>query len=135
MAYHGYEEVDHTADIALHAWGENFESLLEHAAYGLYDLMGVELDSEASVETQFEVPQGALETVLVDFLSELLYLAEEQELACKSFSFLESDDQLLINTEGKQILSRVRYIKAVTFHDLNVEKNSKGVEATITFDV
>ncbi len=135
MAHHGYEEVDHTADVALRVWGEDFSTLLEQSAQGLYDLMGVELVPDSQVDEEFAIPHGTQETVLVDFLSELLYLAEERELAFESFSFGEENEQVLIHAAGRRILSRVRYVKAVTFHDLDIEKTDFGIEATITFDV
>ena len=135
MAHHGYEEVDHTADVALRAWGEDFFTLLEQSAQGLYDLMGIVLVPDSYVNEEFAILHSTQETVLVDFLSELLYLAEEREQAYQSFSFGEENDQVLIRAVGKKILSRARYVKAVTFHDLNIQKTESGIEATITFDV
>lgn len=39
----GYKEVEHTADIALQVWAEDFYTLLRKAAEGLYALMGLNL--------------------------------------------------------------------------------------------
>lgn len=135
MASHGYEEVDHTADIALRVWGENFQVLLFQAAKGLYELMGVEHITGSNIEGQFTLPRETFETILVDFLSELLYLVEENGHAYNEFSFAENDEEFVVHASGCEIQSQDRHIKAVTFHDLNIEETERGLEATITFDV
>jgi SHS2 domain-containing protein len=134
MASHGYQEVDHTADIALRVWGEDFYTLLRQAAYGLNDLMGVVLQ-DTLVEGHFTLQQDSLETLLVDFLSELLFLAEEKDQLFDSFSFDEHDDGLTVQMTGRKILSQDRHVKAVTFHNLDVAQTDCGFEVTITFDV
>jgi SHS2 domain-containing protein len=135
MASHGYQEVDHTADIALKVWGEDFQTLLRQAAYGLYDLMGIVPDDQTPVAGYFVLLQDSLETILVDFLSELIFLAEEKNQVFDSFSFDEQDDELTVGMAGQEILSQERYLKAVTFHDLAVRQTDCGCEVTITFDV
>jgi SHS2 domain-containing protein len=134
MASHGYQEVDHTADIALRVWGEDIHTLLRQAAYGLNDLMGVVLQ-DTPVEGHFSLQQDSFETLLVDFLSELLFLAEEKDHLFDSFSFDEHDDGLTVQMTGRMILSQDRHVKAVTFHNLDVAQTDCGFEVTITFDV
>ncbi|MBW6465219.1 MAG: archease [Brevefilum sp.] len=134
MASHGYQEVDHTADIALRVWGEDFYTLLRQAAYGLNDLLGVVLH-DTPVEVFFALQQDSVETLLVDFLSELLFLAEEKEQLFDSFLFDEHDDGLTVQMTGRKILSQDRHVKAVTFHYLDVAQTDCGFEVTITFDV
>lgn len=135
MAFHGYQEVDHTADIALRVWGEDFQVLLRQAAGGMYCLMGVEPVLGLSEETSFTITQANCEILLVDFLSELLYMAEEANLVLDDFVFEEGQHQVRIRSTGRKIQFQERAIKAVTFHDLTVKETSKGLIATITFDV
>jgi len=135
MASHGYEEVDHTADVALKVWGEDFQTLLSQAAEGFYALMNVESSLNAPVETSFVLPVGSYEDFLVDFLNELLYLLEEKGQKLSNFAFTEYEDRLEIKAMGEEAQSQDRYIKAVTFHNLNVEKSDRGLEVIITFDV
>lgn len=135
MALHGYEEVDHTADIALRVWGEDFQTLLTQAAEGLYTLMGIVTLTGSSFENVIPIPQGNRETMLVDFLTELLYLSEERGLVLDDFTFDEEQDKISVRSTGRKILSQERAIKAVTFHNLNVEETETGVITTITFDV
>ena len=72
MDLHGYEEVEHTADIALRVWGEDYQDLLRQAADGLYALMGIVPRLNSHVDQRFVIPEWTPETILVDFLTELL---------------------------------------------------------------
>ena len=135
MACHGYVEVDHTADIALRVWGENYWALLQQAAAGMYDLMGVVPIPDTSLDEFFVIPAGTHETVLVDFLSELLFLTEEHGQVLDHFSFSDDGNVLSIMSTGRKIHTCERHIKAVTFHNLTVKTTEAGLEVTITFDV
>jgi SHS2 domain-containing protein len=135
MASHGYQEVEHTADIAFRVWGEDFQTLLRQAANALYDLIGVVPHADAPVTGYFVLPQDSLETILVDFLSELLFLAEENNQLFDAFTFDEQGEDLTVRMAGQEILSQERYVKAVTFHNLNIHQTKCGYEATITLDV
>jgi len=46
-----------------------------------------------------------------------------------------SDKQISVNMEGKQIISIDKAIKAVTYHNLEVEETTRGVEVVLVFDV
>ncbi|HOE70253.1 MAG TPA: archease [Brevefilum sp.] len=131
----GYKEVEHTADIALQVWAEDFYTLLIQAAKGLYALMGVEPTVAPSRQRLFTLPQGNKETILVDFLTELLFLAEEDGLFLSVFCFDDGQNVISVRSTGQKILTWSREIKAVTFHNLNVETTDQGFSATITFDV
>jgi SHS2 domain-containing protein len=135
MASHGYQEVEHTADIALRVWGEDFHALLRQAAKGFYHLMSVVPHTEKPVAEFFILQQDSLESILVDFLNELLFLAEEKNQIFDTFSFDDQDDELTVRMAGQKILSQERLIKAVTFHDLEVRQMDCGYKTTITFDV
>ncbi|HOM67132.1 MAG TPA: archease [Brevefilum fermentans] len=131
----GYKEVEHTADIALQVWAEDFYTLLRKAAEGLYALMGVKLATASTLQRLFTLPQGSKETILVDFLTELLFLVEEDGLFLSGFCFDASQDAISVRSTGEKILTLSREIKAVTFHNLHVETTDQGFSTTITFDV
>lgn len=130
-----YEEIDHTADIALRVWGEAFNALLTNAVEGMYDLMGVEVIADSQVEKTFLIAEDSPESMLVDFLNECLYLAEDKKQAFHTFSFNVKDGKLQVNATGNEIAIIERQIKAVTFHELEIIETPSGLETTITFDV
>jgi len=135
MSPQNYEEIDHTADLALKVWGEDFETLLRQAALGLYDLMGVKRRAESYCQRQFALEEESTETILVDFLNELLYLAEEYKEYYTEFRFDDKSKGMRVTCQGQNVLSISRNIKAVTFHNLEIKKTDKGLETIITFDV
>lgn len=135
MKSHGFEEIDHTADLALRVWGENFHDLLLQAAKGLYHLLNVKAKEKASVRHSFSIEYDGQEAMLVDFLNELLYLCEEKKKIFHSLSFTEKDKNLNIEAKGKKLESIERNIKAVTFHDLEIRSTQTGLDTIVTFDV
>ncbi len=135
MSPHGYEEVEHTADLALHVWGEEFYSLLDHSAQGMYHLLGITMNHKFPAEWTFKIEEGPKECMLVDFLSEVLYLCVDKKCIFNEFIFSKFDGNLQINATGFRMESMKRMIKAVTFHNLEFKETEFGLETTIVFDV
>jgi SHS2 domain-containing protein len=132
-----YEEVEHTADIALRVRGKNLNAFLVHAARGMCELYGVpDEDAPLSAPYQVKLESPDLETLLVDWLNELLYLMEIHELILTRFIFQDtSKTHLIAQVKGRKRRRIDNLIKATTFHNLEVEETSMGYEATIVFDV
>ncbi|MDF1519034.1 MAG: archease [Brevefilum sp.] len=135
MILSGYEEVEHTADIALRVWGEDFFDLLRQSAWGMYELMGIKRNRELMTNVNFEIGQGSMEMQLVDFLNELLFLVDDKWSCFDNFSFGNSMDIIVVSARGCKIGSYQRSIKAVTFHNLDILETKTGFETMITFDV
>ncbi len=79
--------------------------------------------------------RGSKECMLVDFLSEVLYLCEDEKCVFNKFQYRQHDSILEVNANGYQMVSMKRTIKAVTFHNLEITETESGLETTITFDV
>jgi SHS2 domain-containing protein len=135
MKSHGFKEVVHTADLAIKVWAEDFESLLRQSARGMYALMAITVDPSHHVTSTFMITDGSKETILVDFLNELLFLVEEKMEKYDAFSFTREDKGLEITAQGSPIESIQREIKAVTFHNLDIRETDSGMTTKITFDV
>ena len=67
-----FEEVEHTADIAIRAFGSNLSELFANAAYGLACQLAEITDISKNVEETIEVTADDVEGLLVAFLEELL---------------------------------------------------------------
>ena len=135
MVSGGCEELEHTADIALRVWGEDFDTLLRQSAEGMYDMMGVELEWMIPKNIIFRIDKAGLEIQLVDFLNELLYLAEDKSTILTSFNFNTDEDGINVQATGYESKVIRRIIKAATFHDLEIIEKNAGLETSITFDV
>ena len=134
MSPHGYEEIDHPADLALKVWGEDFPSVLIQAAQGMAALMGVRFDLSEGIEGNISISGGTQEEMLVDFLGEVLYRLEEKRLALSVLSISDSDE-MTVSGVFHPLISVDRWIKAVTFHNLEIIQYPDRMETTITFDV
>lgn len=131
----GFREISHTADIELEVWAPDLGSLLEQAARGMYYLTGLELNSRPRLSRQIEISFLEPETLLIDFLTELIYLAESENLAFDEFDFQFNDDQLIALVSGAKIDSLSKEIKAATYHNLEIRDSGEGLVANIVFDV
>lgn len=128
-------EIAHTADVAMQVFGEDLSSLFKNAAIGMYSLLGVQADeSKEPCKERTEMNESDPETLLVSFLTELLYFIEK--------GFYYKEIQLEINgrklnacMSGFPIQSVDIEIKAVTFNDLKIEKVDAMYATKIVFDV
>jgi len=131
-----YEEVEHTADVAIRAFGRDLPELFANAAYGMFDLLADMEKLHPTIEREVSLEASDLETLLVDWLDELLYLREAHDEVYKEFeiSTLSPPELRAVAKGGKRFVPRMD-IKAVTYHDLKIEKTEEGYVATIVFDV
>ncbi len=132
-----YEEIDHTADVGIRAFGTNLTELFVNAAEGMFSLIA-NLDAVRPVgEVEIRLHADDIPTLLLRWLSELLYLHETQHFLFSSFDVSVSDTTLQALARGETI-DKTRHelklaIKAVTRHRLAVDEQ-KGV-AEVIFDI
>ncbi|MFN2110730.1 MAG: archease [Anaerolineae bacterium] len=130
-----WQEVEHTADLALHLWADDLPDLFGTAARGMFSLF-VEIDAAAPHKTTTLTLMALdVETLLVDWLNELLYLLEVQGTAYTTFEFTALTSTALTATlHGGPVAAYIAYVKAATFHDLVVVATPEGYETEIVFD-
>ena len=135
-----YEIIDHTADVAIKAYGKNISEAFENAAKGMFDIItdNSEIESIGQYDITLEAPD--LEQLLVDWLSELLFLNTSQNLVFGFFK-VEIDDKknrLTARVFGdKYNISKHKMgveIKAVTYHMLEV-RNKSPYHVQVLFDI
>jgi len=133
----GFEEIEHTADCALHIFGKNFSTLLTNAALGMTSLMAFELSAIPDDTTRHvELEAMDAEGLLVEWLSELAYWAEMEMLVFHRFELYNvTPNHLQAVIHGGHVSGFKKHIKAVTYHNLEVIETEKGLEATVVFDV
>lgn len=132
-----FKEVEHTADVAIHVEGHDLQDLFRNAALGMNSLMAaIDRPQEPPVRISLALDGGDAEALLVDWLSELAYLAESRRLIFRQFDFRKlSNRRLEAEIRGNVADGIQKHIKAVTYHNLRIEKTRSGCEATVVFDV
>jgi SHS2 domain-containing protein len=132
----GFREHAHTADWELEVWAPDLPALLEQAARGMYALSGLHLQIGSPQVSSIAIHAADAESLLVRFLTELLWIEQEQHLGFDNFSIqVEDNYDLRAEMHGSAILSLDKEIKAVTYHNLAVQTTSQGLRVNIVFDV
>ena len=132
-----FEEIEHTADRALRIYGSNLEEILLNAARGMNSLMITKhIPCSEDQEKFVELQAMDIESLLVDWLSELAYWAEIEMLVFHEFKIESvSPTHLKARIYGTRVTQLERHIKAVTYHNLKIVQTEKGLTATVVFDV
>jgi SHS2 domain-containing protein len=132
-----YEEIEHTADVALRVHGKDLKELLKNAALGMANLIcGKNFLSDDYTEEHVEIRADDGEGLLVEWLSELAFLVEIKSFIFQGVEILTlSETSLKANVFGKIARELKVHIKAVTYHNLNIIETGNGFEATVVFDI
>ena len=131
----GFKEIPHTADWSLLVWAGDLPELFAEAARGMNFLAGVRLAPGPRTPRTFESAAPDPESLLVAFLSELVFAAEQEHLAFDEFKIQIAGTRLKVEMSGAPILSLNKAIKAVTYHNLQIRPTGRGCEVEIVFDV
>ena len=123
------------ADWSMRVWAEDLPSLFEESAHSMNIMAVVKLANGEHIKKHFETGAPDAESLLVAFLSELIYYQEQENLAFTNFDIRILDSQISVDMEGTQIKSMDKAIKAATFHNLKIQKTVRGLEVEIVLDV
>jgi len=133
---HGYEQIEHTADLALRIYGRDLHELLANAAYAMFSQLADLQRIALSVRREVEVEGTDYESLLVNWLNELLYLHETRGEVYSTFDIHAlSPQHLQATVRGEHSQEIYTIIKGATYHDLAINKTTEGYTATVVFDV
>ena len=139
----GYTFVDHTADAAVDLTAGTLETLFSYAAQALTDTI-TELSSVApSVTQSVTLESGSVEELLVDFLNELLYRFEVQNMLVSDATvrLREANRRWYLDASiGGEPFDPARHpsrvlVKSATYYGLHVTHESGTWRARIVFDI
>ena len=131
----GFEELPHTADWAMRVWAVSLPALFAEAARGMNALSGAQAGPGRRVSRTYEVKRPDMESLLVTFLSELVWYVEQENLVFDTFNIILKESKLTVIMSGAPVLSINKSIKAVTYHNLQILKMKDGFQVEIVFDV
>ena len=132
--------LEHTADVGFEALGSTREEVFVHAARALFSLI-VELDEVDAREKALVAVAGAdPESVLVNWLSELLYLHDAEGWLFREFEIRSLADDSLRAVAWGERFQRSRHhlkllVKAITYHQLALEETHGGWRAQVYVDI
>ena len=138
-----YRLFDHTADIGIEASGETFADALADAARGLGEVVtGRQISYDAAEPLQFQIEAPDEESLIVAFLSELLWLLESTGILWCSggVTVVAGGPGWILDADANGVAyDPIRHgvgteIKAITYHDLSVVRK-KQVTLRVILDI
>ncbi len=132
--------LEHTADVGFEAWGATREEAFANAARALTSLI-VDLEAinpREQVAVKIQGPDPA--SVLVNWLSELLYLHDADAWLFREFEIQNLQDDSLSALARGEKFDRSRHqaklmVKAITYHQLALEESPQGWRAQVYVDI
>ena len=135
----GFREVDHTADVAVYAWGESLNDLFRAACDGLISLTA----GAPSVQPGTNIPVSAAgrdaTDTLIRLLNEIIYTCDSQQTVPCNIIDMQADAtsarckiQALPCRDVPDI--PIREIKAATYHGAHIQTIGDKLTVTVIFD-
>lgn len=135
--------LSHTADIRVSISARTVEKLFTNSSSCLFELL-TDTKAKPKITREIQLEAQDLEELLVFWLNELISIFY-------SFKFLPLQYKIKINDLANLKILQAKIegidfdpynnkhikleIKAATYHNLKIEKNKKGFEAQVIFDV
>jgi SHS2 domain-containing protein len=135
-----FEIIDHTADVGIIAYGANVKELFSNAALALFSLITEPESVEEKLHLDLEVSSEDIDSLLVEWLNELIYLFDAKHILFSRFD-IESltHNQLKATCYGESfdpMKHKIKIgVKAATYHMLKIDKNGDGCKAQIILDI
>jgi len=132
-----YKLLEHTADAMVEAYGKDLGERFGNAAYAMFDLMTDLKKVEPKGELRITLSGESRDQLLVDFLEQLLFLHETEDLIFSKFEVKTDGKKLEALVWGEKFdekkHSKRTVVKAITYH--RMEFNDEKGTVTLLFDV
>jgi SHS2 domain-containing protein len=135
-----FEILEHTADIGFRVRARTLPELFETAALALESIILETEGVEPRREYPLQASGGDRESLLVNWLSEVLYWIDGERIAFRHFRVRELTPDRVSGCGVGEPRDPARHagrliVKAVTYHLLRVAETPQGWEAEIYLDV
>jgi SHS2 domain-containing protein len=132
----GFEIIDHTADVAIAAYGADMKKAFSNAAFGMFSII-TDIDK---VIRDVEVTADEIKVLLVSWLNELLFICEVEKTLFKRFDISELDGTRIVAKCYGETINPKRHrikteIKAATYHMTQIEAKGDGIRIQVLFDI
>ena len=132
--------LEHTADVGFEAFGSTRKEVFENAARALTHLMVDPDRIEPSERVPIEVSGSDPLNLLVNWLSEILYLYDAERWRFRDFELTHLDDRSASGLAWGEQFDGARHqtnlqIKAITYHQLCLEEYQRGWRAQVYVDI
>ncbi|MFG3691300.1 archease [Micromonospora sp. NPDC047740] len=135
----GHRNVPHTADVRIEAWAPDREDCVAEAVSALVDTFVDPAGVDGTAETEFSVPPGNDEDMLVTVLDEVIFRMETAGVLPLATDVRPADGGGLlvrwwtVDTDAVELVGAVP--KAVALHELRFGPDQDGWSCAVTLDV
>ena len=134
-----FEIINHTADVGIIAYGADMSQAFANAARALFSLITELDDVEEVLHRDIELTATDEESLLVEWLNELVYQFDTENILFKRFDIVQlNKTQLKARSYGEKVdSSRHKLktgVKAATYHMLKVDQGD-GCKVQVLFDI
>ena len=135
-----YNLLDHKTDLKIKVKAKTKEKLFQDACLAMSEAILPQKLGQYPEQEEVEVTVKAktLEDLLVNFLNEVLYLGDVNNLSYRAKEFPNfSDKKLKAKLIGYSVPADqfTTEVKAATYHGLEIKKKDNRFETTIIFDI
>ena len=131
-----YETLSHTADVMIRAFGDSLAECFENAGYALFDQLADLSKVEPRDSFKMDIEGEEPEQLLVDFLSELIFLFDTELVLLSEFHIGYNGEMLKVLARGEKVDKKRhelrKAIKAVSYHMIEVAPEKGYVQ--VLFD-
>jgi len=135
-----YEIFEHTADLGLRMRAASLDELFADAGRALFSVIVANLDAVRPVEElEFEIAGDRRDDLLFDWLAELLFVFDTRHVLLSAFDVEVREDGVKVTARGEPV-DPDRHeldmeVKAITYHQLKVERDGDGWLAEVIVDL
>ncbi len=128
-------EIEHTADRGIEVEADDLGQLFREAAEGMVGIISEGRKDQPIFEKKIELKTTSLRNLLIKFLSEILYLVQDELTGYAGVEIFKLTERKLSANlmlyEAPEIFAE---IKNVTYHNFLLEKKGEGYICRIIFD-
>ncbi len=133
-----YKILSHTADLRLEIYGKTKEELFENAATAIAEILvprSKTTNTSESTKEHLKLQSLNISTLLVDFLNDILAKSNINKAVYKVKSLKLNGISLIAELEGVKVEEFNEDIKAVTYHEAEVEEEGGLWKAKLVLDI
>ena len=133
-----FEEISHTADVKIHARAPTLEELFSETLKALMQVM-YGTTSQGEIQREVRIESSDIESLLIDFLSEVLFISEVESLVFSEASLRINGLSMIAELKGEPFdparHSGGSEVKGISYSGLAITHDANGYMLDIIFDV
>jgi SHS2 domain-containing protein len=137
-----FKYFDHTADVCFESYGKTLEEAFTNSALAAFNIITDITKIKQLKKQEISVKAIKLESLLFDFLDELIFLMDTKHIIFSKF-----DDMRIGKKEGTYVLTCIAHgdsidnyerhgdIKAPTYNEMSIRETEKGFIIRAVVDI